>query len=254
MLAIISPAKRLDLKSIPTVTDCSIPEDLDRSEQLIVKLRKTSGKKISELMGISKELVDLNVGRYASWSAEMTSQNSRQAIFTFDGEVYRGLDVPNLTGKNLKFAQDHLRILSGLHGVLRPLDLIKPYRLEMGTKLPVRRKKNLYEFWSATITSRLNEDLEKSGSRILVNLASAEYFKAINFKKLNAQVIEPVFMDLKNGQYKVLFTYAKQARGMMTKYIIENQCVDSEELKGFASGGYTFSESMSERHRWVFTR
>lgn len=254
MIAIISPAKRLDLKSEPTVSTCTIPEDLERSEQLISKLRNTSGKKIKELMGLSNDLTQLNVERYASWTPEMTSENARQAIFTFDGEVYRGIDVPNLSEKDLNYAQDHLSILSGLHGVLRPLDLIKPYRLEMGTKLPIRRKKNLYEFWGDSITDRLNAQLAQSKSEVMVNLASSEYFKAINFKKLNARVIEPVFMDLKNGQYKVLFAYAKLARGYMTGYIMRNQLSDPEDLKNFAMEGYRFSESMSEGDKWVFTR
>ena len=254
MIAIISPAKRLDLKSEPTVSTSTIPEDLDRSEQLISKLRNTSGKKIKELMGLSNDLTQLNVERYASWTPEMTSENARQAIFTFDGEVYRGIDVPNLSQKDLNYAQNHLSILSGLHGILRPLDLIKPYRLEMGTKLPIRRKKNLYEFWGDSITDRLNAQLAQSKSKVMVNLASSEYFKAINFKKLNARVIEPVFMDLKNGQYKVLFAYAKLARGYMTGYIMRNQLTDPEDLKNFAMEGYRFSESMSEGDKWVFTR
>lgn len=254
MIAIISPAKRLDLKSDPKVNTSTIPENLDRSEQLITKLRKTSGKQIRTLMGLSKELTQLNVDRYATWSPEMTNENARQAIFTFDGEVYRGIDIPNLSEKDLNYAQDHLSILSGLHGLLRPLDLIKPYRLEMGTKLPVRRKKNLYEFWGDSITERLNEQLTSTNSEVMVNLASSEYFKAINFKKLNARVIEPVFMDLKNGEYKVLFAYAKLARGYMTGFMLRNQLKDPEDLKNFAMEGYRFSESMSEGDRWVFTR
>ena len=254
MIAIISPAKRLDLSSEPTVSTYSIPEDLKRSEQLISKLRNTSGKKIKELMGLSNDLTQVNVERYASWTPEMTQENARQAIFTFDGEVYRGINVPNLSEKDLNYAQNHLSILSGLHGLLRPLDLIKPYRLEMGTKLPVRRKKNLYEFWGDSITDRLNAQLAQSKSDVMVNLASSEYFKAINFKKLNARVIEPVFMDLKNGQYKVLFAYAKLARGYMTGYIMRNQLSDPEDLKNFAMEGYRYSESMSEGDRWVFTR
>ncbi|MFT4524308.1 MAG: cytoplasmic iron level regulating protein YaaA (DUF328/UPF0246 family) [Bacteroidia bacterium] len=254
MIAIISPAKRLDLKSDPTIRTSTIPDNLDQSEQLITKLRKTSGKKIKELMGISAELTQLNVDRYATWSPVMTTDNARQAIFTFDGEVYRGIDIPNLSEKDLNYAQDHLSILSGLHGLLRPLDLIKPYRLEMGTKLPIKRKKNLYEFWGDSITDRLTARLEATGSSVMVNLASSEYFKAINFKKLNARVIEPVFMDLKNGEFKVLFAYAKLARGYMTGYMLRNQLKNPEGLKDFAMEGYRFSELMSEGDRWVFTR
>ena len=254
MIAIISPAKRLDLKSEPTIRTFTIPENLDRSELLITKLRKTSGNQIKVLMSLSQELTQLNVNRYAVWSPEMTVENSRQAIFTFDGEVYRGIDIPNLTEQDLIYAQDHLSILSGLHGVLRPLDLIKPYRLEMRTKLPIRTKKNLYEFWGDSITDRLNGQLASTKSDVMVNLASSEYFKAINFKKLNARVIEPVFMDLKNGAFKVLFAYAKLARGYMTGYILRNQLKDPEGLKNFNVGGYLFSEALSEGDRWVFTR
>ena len=254
MIAIISPAKRLDLKSEPTIRTYTIPENLDRSELLITKLRKTAGNQIKTLMSLSQELTQLNVNRYAVWSPEMTIENSRQAIFTFDGEVYRGIDIPNLTEQDLIYAQDYLSILSGLHGVLRPLDLIKPYRLEMRTKLPIRTKKNLYEFWGDSITDRLIGQLASTKSDVMVNLASSEYFKAINFKKLNARVIEPVFMDLKNGEYKVLFAYAKLARGYMTGYILRNQLKDPDGLKNFNVGGYLFSEALSEGNRWVFTR
>jgi cytoplasmic iron level regulating protein YaaA (DUF328/UPF0246 family) len=254
MIAIISPAKRLDLKSEPTIRTYTIPENLDRSELLITKLRKTAGNQIKTLMSLSQELTQLNVNRYAVWSPEMTIENSRQAIFTFDGEVYRGIDIPNLTEQDLIYAQDHLSILSGLHGVLRPLDLIKPYRLEMRTKLPIRTKKNLYEFWGDSITDRLIGQLASTKSDVMVNLASSEYFKAINFKKLNTRVIEPVFMDLKNGEYKVLFAYAKLARGYMTGYILRNQLKDPNGLKNFNVGGYLFSEALSEGNRWVFTR
>jgi hypothetical protein len=254
MIAIISPAKRLDLKSEPIIRTYTIPENLDRSELLITKLRKTSGNQIKALMSLSQELTQLNVNRYAVWSPEMTVENSRQAIFTFDGEVYRGIDIPNLTEQDLIYAQYHLSILSGLHGVLRPLDLIKPYRLEMRTKLPIRTKKNLYEFWGDSITDRLIGQLAGTKSHVMVNLASSEYFKAINFKKLNARVIEPVFMDFKNGEYKVLFAYAKLARGYMTGYILRNQLKDPENLKNFNVGGYLFSEALSEGDRWVFTR
>ncbi|MFT4681092.1 MAG: cytoplasmic iron level regulating protein YaaA (DUF328/UPF0246 family) [Granulosicoccus sp.] len=254
MNIIISPAKRLDLKSEPSISSFTIPEDLDKSEQLIKKLRSMSAKQIKELMGLSADLTKLNVERYSVWSEDMNSESARQAIFTFDGEVYRGIDVPNLSEKDLVYAQEYLSILSGLHGVLRPLDLIKPYRLEMGTKLPLRRKKNVYEFWGERITERLNNQLKSVESNVLINLASSEYFKAIDFNKLKARVIEPVFMDLKNGEYKILFAYAKLARGYMTGYVLRNKLSDPEDLKQFNIEGYRYSESLSKDNRWVFTR
>ena len=254
MIAIISPAKRLDLKSDLTVSTFTIPEDLERSEQLINKLRKTSRKKIGELMGLSQDLTRLNIDRYATWSPDMTLETARQSIFTFDGEVYRGIDIPNLSETDLNYAQDYLAILSGLHGLLRPLDLIKPYRLEMGTKISMGRRKNLYDFWGDRVTDRLNFQLEKTSSDVLINLASSEYTKVINFNKLNARVITPVFMDLKNGEFKVLVVYAKQARGMMSRYIIENKIKAPDELKCFEGGGYRFTESLSVGDKWVFTR
>jgi len=254
MITLISPAKKLDYESEVCTEEFTIPEGLDRSAQLINKLQKTSKKGISKLMSLSDNLTNLNVERYAQWTEDFTEGERRQAILAFRGDVYQGMKNDELKPDELQFAQDHLRILSGLHGLLRPLDLIKPYRLEMGTKLSVRGKKDLYGFWGDEITDRLNAVLEASGNDTLCNLASGEYFKAVNQKKLKGQIITPVFKDMKNGKLKVIFLYAKQARGMMAGYILRNGINNAEDLKGFADGGYRFTEDLSDETTWVFTR
>lgn len=254
MITLLSPAKKLDYESEICTEEFTIPENLDRSELLINKLRRTSSKKIGEMMDLSKNLVNLNVGRYAEWTDDFSTGQTRQAVLAFKGDVYQGMKNDELAPDDLTFAQNHLRILSGLHGLLRPLDLIKPYRLEMGTKLSVRGKKDLYAFWGDTITSRLNTALEESGNDTLCNLASGEYFKAVNTKKLKGKIITPVFKDMKNGQLKVIFLWAKQARGMMSGYIVRNRINDSEQLKEFSDGGYRFTEDLSDESTWVFTR
>lgn len=254
MILVISPAKTLDFESDPVTSQHYIPDSLDRSERLIKKLRTLSKKKIGELMGISKDLSQLNFDRYAIWSPEFDPFNSRIAIQAFKGDVYVGLDVGTFTPEDLDFAQQHLRILSGLHGVLRPLDAIKPYRLEMGTRLPVARKKNLYEFWKEEVTTRINGFLKESDSEYLINLASDEYFNAIDQKKLNGQIIKPVFKELKKGEYKVISFLAKKARGMMSAYMIKHRLSDPESLKKFDVDGYAFNEEFSNNSEWVFTR
>ena len=254
MITVISPAKKLDYQSEVCTEEFTIPEGLDRSALLVNKLRKTSKKKIGELMDLSKNLVELNTDRYAKWTDDFSEGETRQALLAFSGDVYQGMKNTELSETDVKFAQDHLRILSGLHGLLRPLDLIKPYRLEMGTKLSVRGKKDLYAFWGDEITNRMNTALEASGNDTLVNLASGEYFKAINQNKLNGRIITPVFKDMKNGQLKVIFLWAKQARGMMTGYILRNGINNPEDLKGFTDGGYRYTENLSDESTWVFTR
>lgn len=254
MITVISPAKKLDYESSVCTEYFTIPEGLDRSALLINKLRRTSNKKLAELMDLSKNLVQLNADRYATWTEDFSEGTLRQAVLAFNGDVYQGMKNTELNQNELEFAQNHLRILSGLHGLLRPLDLIKPYRLEMGTKLSVRGKKNLYAFWGDEITKGLNAALTESGNDTLVNLASGEYFNAVNKQKLNAKIITPVFKDMKNGQLKVIFLWAKQARGMMSGYILRNQINDAEGLKGFSDGGYRFTESLSDESTWVFTR
>ncbi len=254
MITLISPAKKLDYQSDVCTKNFTIPEGLDRSALLINKLQKTSNKKLGEMMDLSQNLVDLNANRYASWTENFAEGETRQALLAFSGDVFQGMKNAELSEKEVLFAQDHLRILSGLHGLLRPLDLIKPYRLEMGTKLSVRGKKNLYEFWGDEITNRLNLALEQSGNNSLVNLSSGEYFKAVNTKKLKGKIVTPVFKDMKNGQLKVIFLWAKQARGMMSGYILRNGINNPEDLKGFADGGYRFTQDLSDESIWVFTR
>ncbi|MFC2175813.1 peroxide stress protein YaaA [Bacteroidota bacterium] len=254
MLVVISPAKKLDFDSPVQTEKFTVPENLNLSQQLINSLRRLSKKQLSELMNLSANLTDLNTERYASWSSDFTTSDTKQALLAFRGDVFQGMKNDELSKEHLEFAQEHLRILSGLHGILRPLDLIKPYRLEMGTKLPVNGKKNLYQFWGDNNVNHLNNQLDKIGADALVNLASAEYFKSINLEKLKARVITPVFKDMKNGTLKVIFLYAKQARGMMAGYIIRNGIVDPEGIKTFDEGGYRFTENLSDDNTWVFTR
>ena len=202
MLVVISPAKTLDYETPATTEAHSLPDYLNDSIELISQLRQLSPPEVSELMGISEKLGDLNFGRFLNWQPEFTSDNAKQAVLAFKGDVYTGLDAEKLSEKELVWSQDHLRILSGLYGLLRPLDLMQPYRLEMGTKLPNKKGKNLYDFWGNKITDGLNQVLVETGSQVLVNLASNEYFKSVNRSNLNADVITPVFKDWKNGQYK----------------------------------------------------
>ncbi len=254
MLTIISPAKRLELENLPPVYNYTIPDFLEQSEKLIKKLRTLSQKKIAKMMDLSDDLVRLNIERYAGWHLPFSGKNAFQTIHTFQGDVYRKLDAESLINSDLDFAQEHLRILSGLYGILRPLDLIQPYRLEMGTKLAYRQKKNLYEFWGNTISDYINELLEKQELKILINLASNEYFKSVKPRQIKAPIITPVFKDFKNGQYKVLFLYAKYARGLMTRFIIENRINTPEELKLFDKEGYSYDVNLSTNTEWVFTR
>ena len=252
MKIILSPAKSLDFESKATTEQYSEPRFLKDSEKLNKKLKKLSRKKLGELMKISDDLANLNYERNQEWGIPFNLSNAKQAVFSFTGEAYRGLDVTTISEDKLTVLQEKLRILSGLYGLLRPLDLIQPYRLEMGTKLPVGKAANLYKFWDTTLADSLNEEL-KDGE-LLVNVASAEYFKALPKKVLKVPMITPVFKDLKNGQYKTIMTFAKKARGQMVRYIIDNDVETIEELKGFNTGGYGFSEEMSTETELVFTR
>ncbi|MDP6908161.1 MAG: peroxide stress protein YaaA [Flavobacteriales bacterium] len=254
MLTVISPAKRLDFETEVCTEKHTIPDHLDRSELLINKLKRTSKAEIQKLMGLSTNLAELNVDRYASWTSDFNTGITKQALLAFKGDVYRGMENDALSVEDLDFAQEHLRILSGLHGMLRPLDLIRPHRLEMGTNLAVNRKKDLYAFWGDTNVDRINEQLSSIGSDFLVNLASNEYFKSVNTKKLRVKIITPVFKDLKNDQLRVISIFAKVARGMMTGYILRNRITQPEELKLFDGGGYRYTENLSDDNIWVFTR
>ncbi|MBI1183437.1 peroxide stress protein YaaA [bacterium] len=254
MLILISPAKTLDFESAPLTPAYSVPENLEQSEKIIKKLRTVSVKKLGELMSISKDLARLNHERYQQWQTVFTPENSRIAIQAFKGDVYLGLQVESFTPEDLDYANSHLRILSGLHGLLKPLDFIQPYRLEMGTKLPVGRKKNLYQLWTEQVTDRVNEAVAQSGSSYLLNLASDEYFAAVNTEKVEANIIKPSFKEYKNGEYKVLSFFAKKARGLMSAYILKNRINHPEDIKNFAEEDYTYNPDLSNHTEWVFTR
>lgn len=254
MLAVLSPAKKLDYESPLEVITHTQPEMLDDSQALIDQLRELSPQDIGSLMKLSDQLATLNFGRFADWKRPFSRDNARQAIYAFRGDVYVGFDADTVSEADLRWAQDHVRILSGLYGVLRPLDLIQPYRLEMGTRLATDRGTNLYQFWGDILTDKLNEELETHKNQIVVNLASDEYFKAVNTDKLARAVISPVFKDLKNGEYKIISFHAKKARGMMARYIVEQRIQDPEELKKFDRGGYRFDEATSTVVKPVFLR
>lgn len=252
MLIVLSPAKSLDLESPLTTKQHTTPEFIPQAAELIEVLRDYSPARISELMDLSDALASLNVGRYAHWQADHAE--ARPAVMSFNGDVYTGLDAPSLDAKGLKYAQRHVRILSGLYGLLRPLDRMHPYRLEMGTKLGNARGKDLYAFWGETITEALNRQLAETKSGALINLASSEYFKSVKPKLLDAPVIEPVFQDWKNGKYKIISFFAKRARGMMARYATENGITDPEQLKNFDVDGYAFESNESSERAWVFRR
>jgi len=254
MLVVISPAKNLDYDT-PAATDIfTQPEMLDDSQRLIKHCQKLSPAKIGSLMKISDKLAGLNANRYASWHTPFDTDNAKQALLAFNGDVYSGLDASSFSQDDFNYAQQHLRILSGLYGVLRPLDLMQAYRLEMGTKLDTGKDKNLYQFWDQRISQKLNEAIDKQDDNVLINLASNEYFKAVKPKALNAEIYTPVFQDCKNGQYKVISFFAKKARGLMARYILQNQLTDVGQLKEFDTAGYQFSVQKSKGNELVFTR
>lgn len=253
MKVLLSPAKALDLSKKLKTKATSIPFFLEDSDYLVSKLQQLSAKKVGELMHLSEDLAELNYNRFQNWNAaEILDENSGLAGAIFNGEAYKGLDAINFTEKELTIAQDKLRILSGLYGILKPLDVIYPYRLEMGTRFQVTPKKsNLYKFWGDKIADFLNEECQ---GKPIVNVASNEYFKVINKKVLRSEVITPVFKDFKNGQLKTIMVYAKKARGAMARSIIENNWNEPDQIKLFNSDGYCFDENLSEGNTWVFTR
>lgn len=252
MLIVLSPAKSLDLDTPPTTDQRTTPQFIDRAAELIRVLKDYSPAQIGALMSISDPLAVLNVTRYASWHPDHAE--ARQAVMSFDGDVYTGLDARSLKPKALAYVQDHVRILSGLYGVLRPLDQMHPYRLEMGTKLANPRGKDLYAFWGETVTGALNEALDANGASALVNLASEEYFKSVKPKLLKVPLVVPVFEDWKNGKYKIISFFAKRARGMMARYAAERGITDPQKLKKFDVDGYAFDKSVSTEKEWVFRR
>lgn len=254
MLAIISPAKTLDFENPIKNFSFSTPHLLTKSEQLIEICRQLSPMDIASLMSISDKLAGLNAARFAEWQLEHNPQNARPALFAFRGDVYTGLDADSLSEQDIAFAEKHLRMLSGLYGLLRPLDLMQPYRLEMGTKLANPKGKDLYAFWGNQITQYLQQQLDQQGDNILINLASDEYYKSVKADQLQAQIIKPVFLDNKGGKYKVVSFYAKKARGLMCRYIIQNRLTQVEQLKDFDLAGYWFDETSSSTNELVFKR
>lgn len=253
MIIVISPAKTLDFETPPVTQSYSTPRFLDDSCELVEQLKLLEPHDISTLMSISPKLGELNADRFQTWQIPFTPDNAKQALLAFKGDVYTGLDAETFSEDDFEFAQSHLRILSGLYGVLKPLDLIQPYRLEMGTKFKNDRGPNLYHFWGSTLTESLKQELQDDDN-VLVNLASNEYFKSIKAKSLETRMITPVFKDMKNGQYKMISFYAKKARGLMSAYIIKNRITAIEELKGFDLEGYSFNPEMTQGDDWVFTR
>ena len=254
MLFLLSPAKALDYDS-PLVTSLHTdPLFMSEAGVLIDILRKKSVEELEQLMSLSPALAELNAERYAEWSKTATLDNARAAILAFDGDVYEGLQARTLTDDGLKWAQDHLGVLSGLYGVLRPLDLMEPYRLEMGTRLQNPKGANLYDYWRDVVTPYLNERLANKSDPIVINLASQEYFKAVDRKKLKARIVECVFQEDRSGKWRIISFYAKRARGLMARYAIDNQVTKVEDLQGFAQEAYTFAPDASTSDKLVFRR
>jgi hypothetical protein len=254
MLMVISPAKTLDFDSPLATSKNSQPRLLDQSQQLINELQKLAPHDISTLMSVSDKIGTLNFDRFQAWQQPFNEDNARAAVLAFKGDVYTGMQAETFQASDFNFAQKHLRILSGLYGLLRPLDLMQAYRLEMGTKFVNKNGKNLYQFWDNKITTILNEDIKDSGSKELINLASNEYFKSVQLKYLDSEVITPIFKDFKNGKYKIISFYAKKARGMMAAYIIKNKIKNAEDIKSFNIDGYRFDNDMTRDNNWMFTR
>lgn len=254
MLIVISPAKNLDYDSPVPSAKATKATLLKHSETLVEQLKKLAPHELSKLMGISDKLGSLNYDRYQEWSQPFTAKNSRQAVFAFNGDVYSGLEAQSFDEHELNFAQEHLRILSGLYGVLRPLDRMRPYRLEMGTRFNNEKGKDLYAFWGDTLTRELNKQLKKLATDCLINLASKEYFKAVDKQQLDADIITPVFKDKKSGKYKIISFFAKKARGRMCAYIIKNKITDANDIKAFDWDGYSYHPKLSSDSEWVFTR
>lgn len=249
MLLLISPAKTLDFEAT-TIKTHTQPQFLEQSERLIKTLKRYSSKEIQDLMKVSEKIADLNVERYQNFSLPFNPSNAKQAILAFKGDVYQGLSVEDFNEKDLNFAQKHIGILSGLYGLLRPLDLMQPYRLEMGTKLKVDDNKNLYEFWNQSITQQINA----TGAKHIINLASNEYFKSVQTDALEGNLWTVDFKEYKNGKYKIVAFYAKKARGMMCNYVVKNRLEKPEEMKAFDMDDYTFNEELSNDRHYVFTR
>ncbi|MDQ7074626.1 MAG: peroxide stress protein YaaA [Gammaproteobacteria bacterium] len=255
MLIVISPAKTLDLKPNP-IQKQSQPTLLEHSQQLNNRLRQLSALDISELMKVSSKIAELNFERNLAWQPPFDLNNAKQALLAFKGDVYTGLNVESFSADDLDYAQQHLRILSGLYGLLKPLDLMQAYRLEMGSRLSTSRGKNLYQFWDQIVTDELNSVFQTENEKepLLINLASNEYFKVIKKSNLKAKIITPIFKEYKNGDYKIIGIYAKRARGLMSRFIIQNRIANAEQIKTFSHEGYAFNATLSSESEWVFSR
>lgn len=254
MLVVISPAKKLDFESENFASSSDAPRLLDQAEMLAKKAKRLRAADLKAMMGISDALAELNVARFKAFETPFTPANARPAIDAFKGDVYIGMDAPTMSEEDRDYANKRIRILSGLYGLLRPLDLMQAYRLEMGTKFVTRRGKDLYSFWGNRISKALNEDFADHEDPVLVNLASGEYFKAVQQKALKARIVTPVFKEVKDGNARVISFLAKKARGMMARYIIDKRINDAEELKAFDREGYRYDESASTATEWVFSR
>lgn len=254
MLLVISPAKTLDYETPLATSRFTQPEFIEHSKALVAVLRDYAPAQLSELMGISDKLAGLNAARFGSWSPNFSPENARPAILAFKGDVYTGLQAEDFSEADFDYAQQHLRMLSGLYGVLRPLDLMQPYRLEMGTALANPRGKDLYAFWGERISQWLNAALAEQGDEVLINLASKEYFSAVKKSALNARIIDCEFRDQKNGEYKIISFHAKKARGLMARYVITQRIDQPEALTGFAEAGYRYSHGRSSTNNLVFLR
>ncbi|MGK3120213.1 peroxide stress protein YaaA [Pseudomonas corrugata] len=254
MLMVISPAKTLDYETPPATERFTLPQYLDHSQELVEQLREFSPTQISELMHVSDKIGGLNAARFGSWTPAFSPANAKQALLAFKGDVYTGLDAQSFSEADFDQAQRHLRMLSGLYGLLRPLDLMQPYRLEMGTRLANARGKDLYAFWGSRISEWLNEALADQGDDVLLNLASNEYFSSVKRSALNARIIDTEFKDLKNGQYKIISFYAKKARGLMSRFVIQERINDPALLKQFDVQGYRYSAEQSSPQRLIFLR
>ena len=259
MLILISPAKTLDFETPSILERFSQPEFITDTAKLVGQLKQLSASEISSLMKVSEKLGVLTAQRYQAWQLEFDTIDAKQALLAFQGDVYQGMKVNEFEPQDFNYAQEHLRILSGLYGLLRPLDLIQPYRLEMGTKLTHAKLQELsvdtlYQFWQHKLTQAVNRQLEKSKTKTIINLASNEYFKALNSQLLAGEIITPVFKDWKNGKYKIISFYAKKARGMMAAYLIKNKIENTNAIKDFAEAGYSYNAELSGDRELVFTR
>lgn len=254
MIIVISPAKTVDFETPPQTTKFSIPDFLTESNKLVREMRHYTQSDIKKLMNVSDKIADLNVERFKDFKTPFTQKNAKQAALAFKGDVYTGLNIEDFKAKDIDFAQKHLRILSGLYGILRPLDLMQAYRLEMGLRLPIKKTKNLYEFWDNRVTDTINAEFKKQKESTLINLASNEYFKVIQKKNLQGTIITPAFKEARGDDFKMIGIYAKRARGHMSSYIIKNRIKDPEDIKKFNVDGYKFNKKLSTDTDWTFTR